>query len=301
MNKVKIFISHSGVMGRAIAESFRVFLSDFENSIFQAELAPRSISSGMGWFDEITKKLNEANICLCIVDRSFKESSWCSFEVGYFASIKIDSGQKNLYLIELDIPDINKELRGLSHPLAQIQTRPFDKENIRELLNICHVIFTELNTTPTTTKTNNQLDNKWNSFNSEIADIINQYVGANDEISFDKSISITSDRANYLKEELIDNIKYKLSDCLKVGFKNIGKNNLSKVFISFPLRLLNHLSLLLREAAGGTISITDQNFFETMWADEIIDNVQKSIWATNVKGSNARKLENIEAQTKTVE
>ena len=298
MERVKVFISHSGEMGRDIAMYFENFFSNFENSIFQIEVAPRSIGNGLSWFNEITNKLNEAHICLCIVDRNFKESSWCSFEVGYFTSTTKNETNKKLFLIELPVKDHNARLRSYSHPLAQIQSRCLEKESIRYLLESSISIYNSINSTSIENTINKQLDNRWSTFENKVNDIIEKYVGVNTHSFYDKSINITAPRADYLKEELMDNIKFKLSECIGEGFNKKGTNSLGKVFISFPLRLLNHLNNFLKEAAGGTISITDQNFFETMWTDEIIDNVRKSIWTTNVRGSNARKLDNIGSQKK---
>jgi len=300
MNSVNIFISHSGEMGDEIARELRDFLINMPDSIFRVTIAPRSIGTGYNWFREITRSLDEAHICIAIVDRNFKESSWCSYEIGYFSSTMEKPSVKRMYPLELPIIDFNSRLRARSHPLAQIQTLDFNKDAIRKFYNASLDIAEVVNPDTNLRNDNNYINTEWDKFERNINKIMNKYLGQNDDIAFDKSLAISAERADYLKDDLIDNIKYKLSECVGEGFKRLNNNQLSKVFISFPLRLLNHLNLTLQEAVGGTISITDQNFFETMWTDEIIDNVQGKIWATNVKGSNARKLENLDAQLETV-
>jgi hypothetical protein len=288
--KTKIFISHSGEMAFMIGQSIKDMLEAF----FPNKVNVVNLRVGNNWFDQIVGALLDTEIFVSIVDRKFRESTWCAFEMGFYYSLSFHDRDSNIHRkviaieIEKDIVDPRKKDRDSPH--AHWQPQKFSKEIIFELIQEVQLLHPSNFSMRVLLELFENVDG-WMRLAKDIEKTVGYFAGDGGRILFEGALNIDNiERARYIKDELAETIKFELSKCLDEAFyfKEQG-NPLSNVFVSLPLRLMDNLGKTLRSAAGGRLSITDQRFFETMWKDEIIGNVENYIWTTNTRGSFARR------------
>lgn len=125
VGKVRVFISWSGELSRALAHTFSEWLPSalqFTKPYF----SPNDIDKGVRWSSDIEKELLESSVSLIFLTRENLQSSWIMFEAGAI-STKVKVGRVCPIVFDMEPTDVQG-------PLAQFQATKFEKYEILKLL-----------------------------------------------------------------------------------------------------------------------------------------------------------------------
>jgi hypothetical protein len=123
--KVKVFISWSGSMSRAVAQALR----DWLPSVIQAVdpwMSEDDIGKGIRWSAELANQLEQTQVGVICLTPENLESPWLHFEAGALSKT-LENTYVCPYVFELKPADI-------SGPLAQFQLTRAEKEDTRKLV-----------------------------------------------------------------------------------------------------------------------------------------------------------------------
>jgi len=122
---MKLFISWSGPVSKAIATEFREWLPLINQTIVPY-MSSEDIEKGTLWSSSIRQELDSTSFGILIVTPENTESPWLHFEAGAIAKSVID-GRAAPILFGLKPSDIHQ-------PLALFQATAFEKDEICRLL-----------------------------------------------------------------------------------------------------------------------------------------------------------------------
>lgn len=123
---MKIFISWSGDLSKAIAEILRKWLPNVIQSV-EPYFTPSDIEKGSRWLHGISKELDECSVGIFCITQYNLKSEWVLFEAGAISKSVKDKSRVCPLLFDILPGD-------LPSPLQQFQATLFKKEDIRKLL-----------------------------------------------------------------------------------------------------------------------------------------------------------------------
>lgn len=124
---MKLFLSWSGPLSKAIAEHFREWLPMVIQHV-EPYISSSDIDKGTRWATDIAVELQESNFGLIFITPDNTEAPWIMFEAGALAKA-VDSS-----LVAPILFGVNQsELR--ESPLVQFQMTEFEKAEVRKLLH----------------------------------------------------------------------------------------------------------------------------------------------------------------------
>jgi len=130
---MKVFISWSGDMSKAVAEALRGWLPLVIQAV-EPWVSSHDIERGVRWSPALTKELEQTKVgIICLTPDNLK-APWILFEAGALSKT-VDATYVCPFLFRVE----NSDLEG---PLAQFQTTKAQKDDIRELM---HTINKSLN------------------------------------------------------------------------------------------------------------------------------------------------------------
>ena len=121
---MKIFISWSGARSEALAGALREWFPLVLHYV-EPWLSKSDIQAGERWSVEIAKELEACNFGIICVTKENVAAPWILFEAGALAK-SMQDGRVIPLLLDLDVKDI-------SGPLAQFQTKKADNGGIKDL------------------------------------------------------------------------------------------------------------------------------------------------------------------------
>jgi hypothetical protein len=122
---MKVFISWSGDHSRQFANAIREWLP----RVLQAAkpyFTPADIEKGAKWDNEISKELEQSDICIITLTRESLNSQWIMFEAGAI-SRRIERARVCPIVFNIEKTDIQG-------PLSRFQATAFNEDEIRQLL-----------------------------------------------------------------------------------------------------------------------------------------------------------------------
>ncbi len=120
-----VFISWSGEPSKQLAQALRVFLEDTLQYV-KPYFTPADIDKGAKWDSDISKHLEETDVCIIALARNALDSKWIMFEAGAI-SRKVEKARICPVLFGIEPTDVEG-------PLARFQATKFSKEEIFQLL-----------------------------------------------------------------------------------------------------------------------------------------------------------------------
>ncbi len=122
---MQVFISWSGKLSERLGHALREWLPSTLQYV-KPYFTPADIEKGAKWDSEISKKLEESNVCIIALTRESLGSSWVMFEAGAI-SRSVDKARVCAILFGIEPTDIQG-------PLERFQATRFSKEDIHRLL-----------------------------------------------------------------------------------------------------------------------------------------------------------------------
>ena len=159
---MKVFISWSGELSKAIAESIKKWLP----CIIQAAdvfFSPEDIEKGEQWDTKISKELLECHYGIVCLTEENVSAPWIHFEAGALAKT-LDSSVATLM--------INISPTDIKGPLSRYQATKLNKEDFYQLIENINTQSDEP-IKPEVLKT--LFDNLWDKIENEFSDLISQY------------------------------------------------------------------------------------------------------------------------------
>jgi len=136
---MKIFLSWSGKLSNAIAESLRDWLPQVINAV-EPWLSSEDIQKGARWFDEVGASLEQTQFGIICLTNENLASPWVLFEAGALSK-SITQSRVSPFLIDLK----NSDLTG---PLSQFQTTLPTEGEVWKLINTINQSFPNGNAVP---------------------------------------------------------------------------------------------------------------------------------------------------------
>ena len=160
--RMKVFISWSGELSKAIAESIKKWLP----CIIQAAdvfFSPEDIEKGEQWDTKISKELLECHYGIVCLTEENVSAPWIHFEAGALAKT-LDSRVATLM--------INVSPTDIKGPLSRYQATKLNKEDFFQLIENINTQSDE----PIKSEVLKTLfDNLWDKIDNEFSDLISQY------------------------------------------------------------------------------------------------------------------------------
>lgn len=200
-----LFLSWSGEQSRRIAETLRTWIP----TVLQHTVpyfTPDDIQKGAKWNTEITESLSRCNVGVICLTPENVEAPWILFEAGAISK-QFEDARVSSILFGLDPSDI-------SSPLASFQNTPFEKSEIRRLLNTINDCETE---TPLSSEV---LDRAFEMWWPELENDIKEIMSSRDV----KSKSVRSNRD--IAEETLEICRFLLKKGHAESAINEAKNAL---------------------------------------------------------------------------
>lgn len=175
---MKVFISWSGELSKAIAESIKKWLP----CIIQAAdvfFSPEDIEKGEQWDTKISKELLECHYGIVCLTEENVSAPWIHFEAGALAKT-LDSRVATLM--------INISPTDIKGPLSRYQATKLNKEDFFQLIENINSQSNEP-IKPEVLKT--LFDNLWDKIEAEFLDLISQY----QKVSSSKKKAINNNEA----------------------------------------------------------------------------------------------------------
>jgi TIR domain len=122
---MRVFISWSGDRSHKLAQAIRNWLPSTLQYV-KPYFTPADIEKGAKWDHEISKALEESNVCIIALTRESLSSQWIMFEAGAI-SRSVESSRVCAILFDLEITDVQG-------PLERFQATKFSKDEINRLL-----------------------------------------------------------------------------------------------------------------------------------------------------------------------
>jgi hypothetical protein len=122
---VKVFISWSGETSKEFGQAFRTWLPRVLQSA-KPYFTPADTEKGARWANEISKELEQSDICIIILTRENLNSRWIMFEAGAI-SRTVEQARICPIVFDVDKTDVEP-------PLSTFQATSFTKAEIRQLL-----------------------------------------------------------------------------------------------------------------------------------------------------------------------
>jgi len=122
---MRVFISWSGDVSRAVAEALRDWLPLVLHYV-EPWMSEMDINAGERWADSVANELETSNFGIICITRENANSPWILFEAGALA--KSMKGSKVIPLL-FDI-----DFREISGPLAQFQAKKLEKAGVGEVV-----------------------------------------------------------------------------------------------------------------------------------------------------------------------
>jgi hypothetical protein len=122
---VKVFISWSGETSKGFGQAFRTWLPRVLQSA-KPYFTPADTEKGARWANEISKELEQSDICIIILTRENLNSRWIMFEAGAI-SRTVEQARVCPIVFDIDKTDVEP-------PLSTFQATSFNKGEIRQLL-----------------------------------------------------------------------------------------------------------------------------------------------------------------------
>lgn len=121
-----VFISWSGPLGKLIAEALRGWLPAVIQAV-KPFYSADDIAKGRNWNAELNRRLKASRIGIIVVTRECFDAPWLVFEAGAIAN-NFDEAHVCPVLFGIGTSEI-------TGPLLQFQVTPFDRGEVRKLLN----------------------------------------------------------------------------------------------------------------------------------------------------------------------
>jgi hypothetical protein len=128
---MKVFISWSGPLGKALAEAIRQWLPAVIQ-VVRPYYTPDDIAKGARWSAEIAKELEESQVGIICVTRDSLAAPWISFEAGALSK-NIDKSRVCPILFDLKPSDVQG-------PLVQFQLTQFEEKEIKKVVKMINEI-----------------------------------------------------------------------------------------------------------------------------------------------------------------
>lgn len=122
---MKVFISWSGEMSKRVGEAFKNWLPHVLQTV-EPYYTPTDIEKGTRWSHDIAAELESSSAGIFCVTRENLKSPWLAFEAGAI------SKQVDVYLVCPVLIDLGTS--DLNGPLTQFQVTPFQKAEIKKLI-----------------------------------------------------------------------------------------------------------------------------------------------------------------------
>jgi hypothetical protein len=122
---MKVFVSWSEERSRQFAEAIRTWLPRVVQSA-KPYFTPADIAKGAKWDNEISKELEQSDICIIALTRESLNSQWIMFEAGAI-SRQVERARICPIVFNIEKTDVEG-------PLARFQATAFSKDEIRQLL-----------------------------------------------------------------------------------------------------------------------------------------------------------------------
>lgn len=307
-----IYISHSRKVGEEVAECLsRLFKAFFEQRV-EIILSSDKTNFGVSSIQKSRKNLEKCDLLVFIDDEDARKSSLCSFELGYFCSLcQVEADEevkeeKLLHRVWPLQPLPLKATAGLTelnnHPIAELGSEEMNRKTLGKLFqSVSEQITPQLEWETLRWK----FDDDWQKFNYELGNSLHHYVALRSSLNhleydedFRKMVLSDVDKIYALKSEMLHQLDIDLTICISniisrnsINFREPHLKSLDDLFITYPFRLLLNILNTVNGAKGDVISVTDRNFFKTIWLDELSRNVRRSMWTTNTNGTNGRIYE----------
>lgn len=129
---MKIFLSWSGPRSKHVASIFREWLP----SVLQAIVpyfTPTDIEKGTRWSTEISGELDSCSVGLVFLTKENRHADWIMFESGALSK-KLEKTRLCPVLLDFEPSD-------LEAPLNQFQVTPFNKEEVKKLIEVLNSDF----------------------------------------------------------------------------------------------------------------------------------------------------------------
>src|SRR5262245_56986911 len=123
---MKVFISWSGDLSKALAQALRQWLPGTLQSV-KPYFTPADIEKGAKWDNEISKELEETNYCIVAMTREALKSHWIVFEAG---ALSKETKRSRVCAICFDIDPT--DIQG---PLTRFQAIKWNKSEFRQVVN----------------------------------------------------------------------------------------------------------------------------------------------------------------------
>jgi hypothetical protein len=122
---MKIFISWSGKLSKAVAERLRAWLRQMIHGL-DPFVSSQDIEKGNVWLAELIKELEQSSIGILCLTRENLNSKWMLFEAGaLFTSL----GKSKIYPLLINITNLELDL-----PLSSFQATSIQKEDFYKLI-----------------------------------------------------------------------------------------------------------------------------------------------------------------------
>jgi TIR domain len=137
---MKVFISWSGPLSRAIADVLRRWLPSVLQAV-RPYFSPDDVAKGSRWSSEIAKELEASRIGLLIITPANQEAAWLMFEAGALAKNLERSKVCPLLFGDLEPTDV----KG---PLVQFQAAQFSHDEMKRVMKMINSELGELALAP---------------------------------------------------------------------------------------------------------------------------------------------------------
>lgn len=122
---MRVFISWSGDLSRKLAQAIRSWLPNALQYV-KPYFTPADIEKGSKWDTEVSKELEQSNVCIIALTRESLNSQWIMFEAGAI-SRSVERSRVCAILFDIEITDVQG-------PLERFQATKFSKDEIYQLL-----------------------------------------------------------------------------------------------------------------------------------------------------------------------
>lgn len=133
---MKVFISWSGSLGKALAEALRQWLPGVIQ-VVKPYYTPDDITKGTRWSAEIAKELEDSQVGIICVTRDSLNAPWVVFEAGALSK-NIDKSRVCPILFDLRPTDVQG-------PLVQFQLAQFEEKEMKRVVKMINEILISTN------------------------------------------------------------------------------------------------------------------------------------------------------------
>ncbi|OUM34737.1 hypothetical protein B8W72_09750 [Pseudomonas putida] len=167
---MKVFISWSGEMSKRVGEAFKNWIPHVLQTV-EPYYTPTDIEKGTRWSHDIAAELESSSAGIFCVTRENLQSSWLAFEAGAISK-QVDDSLVCPVLIDLGTSDLNG-------PLTQFQVTPFQKAEIKKLIQALNKANSE--NVLSETILNQAFERNWPELEEHVSEIIRSTCPVHDE------------------------------------------------------------------------------------------------------------------------